>query len=537
MGLPPRCYRRNVRALARAALSAAAGVLVWTSFPPLSWWPAAIVGVGCFAVLVRAPGRREAALAGWAFGLGSFVPMLSFLRGLGVDAWLVPAAIESLWFVALALAVRRLADRRFWPLGVALLWVAAEWLRDRWPFGGFPWGRLAFGQADGVLLPLAALGGAPLLTFAVALLGAAGAWTVERVLRRQGGLSVLAWPAGALAVLAGGAALVPVPTTGTSWHGQPAHAVIAVVQGNVPRLGLGEFAQRHAVTVDHEQETLALAADVAAGRVARPQLVIWPENASDEDPFDDPVAQGLIEQAVAAIGVPILVGAVLDGPGPHHVRNAAVVWSPATGPGEIYVKRHLVPFGEYLPFRTVLSALVGRFSMIPDDFVPGHRPGVLTVGPVRLGDVICYEVADDEVVRQAVTGGGRLITVQTNNATYEHIGDTGRGGETAQQLEMSRIRAVEHGRAVVVAATSGVSAIIGPDGTVLQRSGVFTPARLVADLPLRDPRTVSDRLGAWPERVAALAGLIALVATVRRRPDRADAEPSVVEPPVLAGNV
>ena len=161
-------------------------------------------------------------------------------------------------------------------------------------------------------------------------------------------------------------------------------------------------------------------------------------------------------------------------------------------------------------YNVLLTKLVHRFSLISKDFAPGDRPGVLTVGPATIADVICFEVADDGVVRDAVRGGGRLLVVQTNNATYEHRGDDGRGGETAQQLEMSRLRAVEHGRAVVVVATSGVSAIIRPDGHVVARTGVFVPARLVADMPLRDGTTIADRLGPWPERLAALAGLLAV---------------------------
>jgi apolipoprotein N-acyltransferase len=152
--------------------------------------------------------------------------------------------------------------------------------------------------------------------------------------------------------------------------------------------------------------------------------------------------------------------------------------------------------------------------------------------------VICFEVADDTVVRQAVTGGGRLISVQTNNASYERAGDSGNGGETAQQLDMARLRAVEHGRAVVVTATSGVSAVISPDGTVRARTGVFTAAALDMSVPLRDPLTIADRVGEWPDRAMSLAGLVLLLVSCRpRRRSRRSGpvEPSTQYPVTVSG--
>ena len=519
----------------RLVVGLGAGVALWASLPPLSWWWAAPIAVALVAVVATRLRARAALLFGYAVGLGQLVPTFAFLRGIGVDAWLVVATVYSLWFALLALALSVVGRRRWWPLAVPVVWVAVEYARDRWPFGGLPWGRIAFGQADGPLLPWAAIGGAPMVTFAVVTIGTAlGAIALYAVRRSEPAMPAVAVPAVAAVVLLTAGGLVSLPTTGDDARG-PAHVVVAAIQGNVPRLGLKEFAQRRVVTANHEAQTEALAADVAAGRVERPDIVIWPENSSDDDPTTDPEAGAMVDRAVAAVGVPVLVGAVLDGPGPDHVSNAAVVWSPVTGPGERYVKRHLVPFGEYLPWRGLLTKLVHRFSLISKDFAPGDRPGVLTVGPVTIADVICFEVADDGVVRDAVRGGGRLLVVQTNNATYEHRGDDGRGGETAQQLEMSRLRAVEHGRAVVVVATSGVSAIIRPDGHVTARTGVFVPARLVADMPLRDGTTIADRLGAWPERLAALAGLLAVGAAwwPRRRAvlDEPAGVPEVPEQP------
>jgi apolipoprotein N-acyltransferase len=260
--------------------------------------------------------------------------------------------------------------------------------------------------------------------------------------------------------------------------------------------------------------------------------VIWPENASDVDPYTDAIARADIDAAVASVDVPIVVGAVIAD-GPTHVKNAAIVWTPQHGPTERYIKRHLVPFGEYLPFRREITSVTNAFALIHKDFVPGHTPGVLHAGPVTLADVICFEVADDTVVRQAVTGGGRLLSVQTNNASYERPGDSGNGGETAQQLEMARLRAIEHGRSVVVAATSGVSAVISPNGSVLARTKVFTGTALDLSVPLRDPLTLADRVADWPDRVLSIAGLLLLLLACRpprRAPDDDDVEVSTLEP-------
>jgi apolipoprotein N-acyltransferase len=129
---------------------------------------------------------------------------------------------------------------------------------------------------------------------------------------------------------------------------------------------------------------------------------------------------------------------------------------------------------------------------------------------VRLGDVICFEVAYDDLVRDVVTGGGRLIVVQTNNATF------GRSGETEQQLAMGRLRAVEHGRAVVVAATSGISAVIAPDGEVVDDAAVFTRKVMVHEVPVRADRTVATRIGAAPEYALSALGAVGLVVARRR---------------------
>jgi apolipoprotein N-acyltransferase len=483
------------------------GLSMALAFPPYGWWPAAAIGVALVSLSCRGRSVRAGAAVGLAAGLAFFVPLLSWLSVVGVDAWLLLAGVQALFFAGLGAALAVAGRLVGWPAWTACLWVAQEALRDRIPFGGFPWGRLGFAAAGSPLAPYAALGGVPLVTAAVALVGGLLAALVVRRGRQQA-LALVG-----TALVATAAFAVPVPTAGTG-AGGPAYATIALVQGNVPRSGLEAFARRAAVLDNHVAATERLAADARAGRVPAPTAVIWPENSSDLDPYTEPTAAAAISKAARAVGVPLLVGAVIDGPDRNHVRNTAIVWDPAAGPGERYVKRHPVPFGEYVPFRAQLGRLIGRFSLVPNDFAAGKRPGVLTVGPVRLADVICFEVAYDGVVADAVRSGGRVLVVQTNNATY------GRTAQTHQQLAMARLRAIEHGRTVLVAATSGVSAVVAPDGSVRQQSAEFTAVNLVSRVALRDQITVADRVRSGPEWAFTLAGLAALGAAWagRRRP-------------------
>jgi apolipoprotein N-acyltransferase len=491
----------------RCLLAVLAGLAGFAAFPPIGWWPAAFVSVAALTLLCLGTTKRQAFGIGVVYGLALFVPLLTWIRTIGDDAWLLLALTQALELGVLALGLRCVSRLRWWPLFSAGVWVLEEALRGRYPLGGFTWGRWAYSQSAGPLVHLAAWGGAPLVSFAVALVGSLLAFGCLAVTAPAQRVTRTAVPA--LAALAAAAVLVVAPLaiglpTGAQTAGGPATVTAALIQGNVPRLGLDLDAQRDAVTKNHVAATELLAADVAAGRVPKPDIVIWPENATDVDPRVDPQVNHEVAQAVAAAGVPVLVGAVLNGPGPNHVSNAGLVWDPVTGPGAMYVKRHLVPFGEYIPWRAELGGLVSRFREIPYDFAPGTSNGLLQLGPAKIGDVICYEVAYDGLVRSSVEAGARLLVVQTNNATY------GRD-ETTQQLAMDRLRAVEHGRAVLVAATSGISAVIAPDGRVVASSKIFTQKVLVDRVPLRDTLTIADRVGAGPEWVLALVGVVGCV--------------------------
>jgi apolipoprotein N-acyltransferase len=486
-------------------LSAAAGGLLFLAFPPYGFWPLAPVAVALLSLVVHGRSPAWGAGQGLIFGMTFFAPLLSWTgSAVGPVPWLLLSAAEAAYCVLLGAALPLVQRLRWWPLWVACLWVAEEWVRSRWPFGGFPWGRLAFGQPDSWFTAYAAYGGAPLVTFAVALCGALLACCYVLAARRDRLRRVLLYAAAAAAVPVVGlvAALGVGGAAGGGAGSAAPRGTVAVVQGNVPRLGLDFNAQRAAVLGNHVQQTLELARQVRSGRLPRPAFVIWPENSSDIDPLANPDARRLIGGAARAVGAPILVGAVLDGPG-DRIRNAGIVWDPARGPGQTYVKRHPVPFAEYMPLRPVARAVSKEVDRVQRDFLAGSEPGRLTIAGRRVGDVICFEVAYDGLVRDVARDTG-MIVVQTNNATFEG------SGETYQQLAMGRLRAVEYGRTVVVAATSGVSAVIGPDGTVLDQSAVFTPDLLVHTVPLRSGLTLAARLGAVPEWLASLAGLAAV---------------------------
>ncbi|RKN12923.1 apolipoprotein N-acyltransferase [Streptomyces radicis] len=525
---------RRTAAAARAtwpqALAAAvAGLALAVAFPPYDIWPLSLVAVAVLSVLTHGRTAKQGAWFGFALGLPFFVALLKWLQVIGWDTVVGLSLVEALFFVPLGAGLAVTSRLPAAPLWAACLWVAQEWARDRVPLGGFPWGRLAFANTDTPYTPLAALGGAPLVTFAVALTGALLAWAALRLwplLRAR----PLALPRAVAAPLAGALGLAAAVTA--AGYAVPVRTdaddtvSIAVVQGNVQQAGMDFLGRPMMILNNHVEATLQLADDIDAGRTERPDLVIWPENASDLDPYTEPEAYAVIDRAAKAVGVPILVGALVDHPTREgYVENQGIVWDPETGPGDSYTKQHPVPFGEYVPFREQLSTVITRLERVPRDFYPGEESGVLDVGPARLGDVICFEVAYDGIVRDTVNDGARALVVQTNNATY------GRTGQPEQQLAMSKLRAVEHGRAIVTAATSGISAVVAPDGTIEQRTEEFTQDVLTAELPLRDDRTVSDRLGAAPEWALAAVGLLAWAGVglrdrVRRRAAASPGGPS-----------
>ena len=505
---------------AAVAMAVGAGVALLLSFPSYGLWWLAPVGVALLAAAVH----RRRFRAG--LGLGAIAGLVLFLMLLrwtnlhtGMAPWLLLSGLQA-GFIALlggaSAYVSPLVDRfRWaWPPATALLWVLQEALRDRGPYGGFPWGRLAFSQDDSPLVRLAAVGGAPLVTFGVALAGGllvTAAWRPwnlwpARLARGRLVLSAAGLTLGAVAVVGAGLLVPTAPGGGTP-------VTVAIVQGNVPRMGLDFNAQRRAVLDNHVNATIELAGRVAAGQEPRPDLVVWPENASDVDPLRDATAHARISDAADAIGAPILVGGILRGPEPGEVRNVGILWRPGAGPdlAQTYAKRHPVPFAEYMPLRDV-ARLVSKEVDRVANMVAGDHPGVIDTGAVTVGDVICFEVAYDGIVRDTVTNGAGILVVQTNNATFDV-------SEARQQMAMVRLRAVEHGREALMSSTVGVSGFVTTDGVAHQTTGFNTREVVVREMRVSGTHTLATRLGVWPEMFLVGLGLVLLAGAVvvRRR--------------------
>ncbi|MEV6327655.1 apolipoprotein N-acyltransferase [Streptomyces sp. NPDC051909] len=511
---------RGPRRLLRPGAAAVAGLMLYLSFPPRPLWWLALPAFALLGWTLRGRRPRAGFGLGYLAGLGFLMPLLVWTgEEVGPVPWVALAAVSALFVGAVGLGIAMVSRLPAWPVFAAAVWVLGEAARARVPFGGFPWGKIAFGQADGFFLPLAAVGGTPVLGFAVALCGFGLYEVLRLVLARRAAsrtrTEVPETPAATPATPARGPLLaaalaVLVPVTGAlaalplvSDAPEDGTATVAAVQGNVPRLGLDFNSQRRAVLDNHADRTRELAAAVKAGKEPQPDFVLWPENSSDIDPYANADAYQVIDEAVREVNAPTVIGAVIA-PETGKLRNTLIQWNPAKGPVAEYDKRHVQPFGEYIPMRSFVRLFSSDVDRVRRDFGPGGKVGVFDLAGTKVGLATCYEAAFDWAVRDTVTHGAQLITVPSNNATF------GRSEMTYQQLAMSRVRAVEHSRSVVVPVTSGVSAVIRPDGTVVAKTEMFTPDVLVEKVPLRSSLTPATRMGTLPEALlvaVAVAGL------------------------------
>lgn len=472
--------------LLQLGLAAVSGWLAYVSYEPLGWWLAGILAITglWLALSIRKPSLRRGAAIGFVHGVSMYLFSLPWIGELvGTFPYVALAVSCALYAIITGVGGATLARFRHGFLVFPLLYVAVEHLRSSFPFGGFAWVRLAWGQIDGPLATLAAWGGPVLVSVATALIGTSLAALLLRP--RAAGVVALLVP------LVGGL------VSGIGQSAATGQVEVAAIQGNVPRLGLDFNAQRRAVLDNHARVTEELEAN--------PDLVFWPENSSDVNPFTDAEAARLIKSAVRDVDAPVLVGTITSDDAGYY--NTMQVFDPESGAGDHHRKVYLQPFGEYMPFRDFFR-MFSDYVDLAGDFTPGRGDFTVRMDGITVGVATCFEVIVDNAYRTAVDNGAQILTTPTNNATF------GFSDMTYQQLAMSRLRAIETDRAVVVSATSGVSAIVHPDGSVSQQSEIFEAAALVDTLPLKDTVTPAVRFGAMIEWALTIMGVVLTLAAL-----------------------
>lgn len=474
------------------------GLALDAATPWLAWWPAAFAGTILILLALwqqRAlPGLGLGAVAGAAFWL----PHIHWLTlYLGPVPWLALAGVMIAWFAVFGLAaavatrgIQRL-PRPVWAralaqaIAVAGLWVLREQVQSSWPYGGFAWGRLAHTQAEG---PLAALvswlgfsGFTGLLVLACAI--PVAVWC-SRPRRPLLPLLVSAVTIIALTLLAL-VPIAPLPQTGT--------LAVAAVQGN-SKSGIFDDRENGDVFRSHLSATEDLLDELEA-RGERVDVIVWPENSAEFDLPGQSTRSLAVQRLAKRAGAPIVVGTIL-GDADGSFTNSTLVFDSSGNTGARYDKRRPVPFAEYMPNREFFHSLVPDLvDLVQLEYTAGTRSAVLEVegasGEFAAGIAICFDIIFDDHARAMMDDGAEVIFAQTNNA------DFGRTDESAQQLQIARLRGIETGRALVNISTVGTSAIVAPDGRDLAALPTHTAGAMMAEVPLVEGLTPALRFGGW----------------------------------------
>ena len=384
----------------------------------------------------------------------------------GSIPWVILAIGLSLFYLPLSLVSK-------WGItAYPLIYILLEEVRNRFPFGGFGWVRIAFTQADAPYAKVAAIGGATALSTAVVLI----ALVIFHISHRKFSL---------LPLLPFLIVLVPVNTSVVdSTH-------VLMIQGNVPQMGLDFNSRAKAVFNNHFERT-----QMEITKNPNVDFILWPENSVDVDPF----LNSDVKKSLDSIKQPLIIGAIVSKG--STLLNTSILWGGELP--ETYIKQHLTPFGEYIPLRS-LARVVSPLVDEVENFSPGDSGKTFQIGKIEVAPVICYELIDDDLLEEAAKNSN-ILAVQTNSATF------GMSAESAQQLSITRIRAIEHGRNIASVSTTGYSAIIDSSGKVLQKTSIGTADSIRASVDLIEGQTPRDRAGDW----AGIFTLIWLLLVSRR---------------------
>ena len=446
-------------------LSGLAGLLLSGAFEPIGKWWLAPVAIIVHMYAIERTDRKL--LSAFIFAFTFNAVLLHWTSTyVGSTPWIILSFGLSLLYLPLALIGR-------WGIAAyPLIFVVLEEVRNRFPFGGFGWARVAYSQADAPYAEIASRGGAIALSAITVLV----AGFVYFALNKKVNFIFLV-PLLAL--------LIPNNIVAVS------QTSVLMIQGNVPELGLDFNSRAKQVFYNHVERTKIVLAENK-----EVDFIVWPENSVDVDPYTNKDVYKELE----AFDKPLIIGAIVEKG--DKLLNTSILWGEKTQ--DIYVKQHLTPFGEYIPLRSLAKKISPLVNQV-DDFSPGNGQKIFTIGQARVAPVICFELLDDQILTQAALNSN-LLVVQTNSATF------GTSAESAQQLSITRIRAIEHSRNVVSVSTTGISAVIDFKGKILNQTSMGTAEHVFADVGLIEQSSPRDRYGDW----AGVFTLIWLLVVARR---------------------
>lgn len=489
------------------------GLVSSLAMPRDDIWPLIFVSVAMILASLRGLRFWAATGIGFLAGLAFYLSQVEWLSlYLGPVPWIALSVMGALIFAAGsgALAIvwswvdtlkQSFYRNTLIALSIASMWTAREWTAINLPYGGFPWARVAQALSESFLSQLVFFVGISGLTFVSVFMTVVTLQALEtgfRALKRN----YLGLAASLLAIAT--AWLFIIPTSAESGE-----LTVAAVQGNA-NAGLFANAERGTFLRNHVEATALLDSHPLKDQV---DFIVWPENASDLNPQQNPLALAQIEALVSTYEVPIILGAITESE--EVFFNSSLYYDVEGSQIDQYDKKRPVPFAEYVPDRQFWNLLApDLIGLVSRDYAFGTRDGIFELDGKKLGVLICFEVAIDDIGRELVAGGAQIILSQTNNA------DFGRSDETFQQAALARLRAIETGRTVVNISTVGVSRIFLPNGDVVSELPNFEPGIMVEKVPLRTSITPAMAISPYFDitlNIIALGLLVAAIAGLIKR--------------------
>ena len=448
-------------------ISLLAGLVASLSFKPFALWPFALIGLGVWYQLICVQNFKKRLQSSYFFGLGILLPTQAWTGiYVGDVPWLVLCFGQALIFTFPSFFVGK--GKTFNQITFICSYMLVEVILRTFPFTGFGWTRLGFSQINSPLIII------------YPVLGVAGVALFLSWYSTIRSFKSFLLPTSILIV----AAFIPNPVV---FDGS---IKLALVQGGVVKLGLDFNDKPREVFLRHVIQTQK---SISPNQV---DLIVWPENAVDVDVFKNADVMQTISDLSKELATPILIGGVTN---PSNPRNQSMLFDPQLK--QIYTKRYLTPFGEYVPLRSLAEKL-SPYAQQVNDFDAGSNSIVFEIDKYQFHTLICYELLNDKFVSE---NDRDFLVIQTNNATF---GDT---AQLDQQLNIAQIRAAESSRHLAYVSTTGTTAFINSSGHIESKLIKFQPGTLIGEIDISSGSSYAQELNRYLEPLAMIVLLVFLM--------------------------